>query len=61
MKDTFHKEGDSQEIEGLTVMIDGVIKQVFDKIRLEKKYNDNTEVLRDIIFEGINSIVQNLN
>ncbi|WP_234939187.1 hypothetical protein [Bacillus subtilis] len=52
------KEGSEEDIEGLTIMIDGVIKQVFNKIRNERNYNSNNEVMRDIIFEGINSIVK---
>lgn len=58
LNENFKKEGSEEDIEGLTIMIDGVIKQVFSKIRNEKNYNSNNEVLRDIIFEGINSIVK---
>lgn len=38
-------------------MIDGVIKQVFNKIKNERNYKSNNEVMRDIIFEGINGII----
>lgn len=58
IKDTFKKKGNDNEIMGLTVMIDGVIQKVFDKIKNDKKYDSYEEVLRDIIFEGINSIVK---
>ena len=58
MKDTFKKEGQDKEITGLTVMIDGVIQQVFDKIKNDREYDSYDEVLRDIIFEGINTIVK---
>ncbi|WEY93750.1 hypothetical protein P5624_07695 [Bacillus subtilis] len=58
IKESFKKEGSEEDIEGLTIMIDGVIKQVFNKIRNERNYNSNNEVMRDIIFEGINSIVK---
>ncbi|XAO95394.1 hypothetical protein ABBS62_18135 [Bacillus subtilis subsp. subtilis] len=60
INESFKKEGSEEDIEGLTIMIDGVIKQVFNKIRNERNYNSNNEVMRDIIFEGINSIVKNL-
>ncbi|QAR58526.1 hypothetical protein EBA29_03535 [Bacillus velezensis] len=39
-------------------MIDGVIKHVFNKIKNERNFKSNNEVMRDIIFEGINSIVE---
>ncbi|CBI44587.1 hypothetical protein predicted by Glimmer/Critica [Bacillus amyloliquefaciens DSM 7] len=58
LNENFKKEGSEEEIEGLTIMIDGVIKQVFNKIKYERNYNNNNEVMRDIIFEGINSIVK---
>jgi hypothetical protein len=58
MKDSFKKEGQDKEITGLTVMIDGVIQQVFDKIKNDREYDSYDEVLRDIIFEGINTIVK---
>lgn len=58
MKDTFKKDGNDSEITGLTVMVDGVIQHVFDKIRNDREYDSYEEVLRDVIFEGINSIVK---
>lgn len=58
MKDTYKKDGYDSEITGLTVMVDGVIQQVFDKIKNDRAYDSYEEVLRDIIFEGINSIVK---
>lgn len=58
MKDTFKKDGYDSEITGLTVIVDGVIQQVFDKIKNDSAYDSYEEVLRDVIFEGINSIVK---
>ncbi|AZV49822.1 hypothetical protein ACUUYQ_07475 [Bacillus halotolerans] len=58
LNEMFKKEGGEEDVEGLTIMIDGVIKQVFNKIKNERNYKSNNEVMRDIIFEGINSIVK---
>ena len=58
MKDTFKKEGEEKEIVGLTLMVDGIIQQAFDKIKCDRDYSSYEEVLRDIIFEGINAIVK---
>ncbi|MGC6768048.1 hypothetical protein ACYSNR_00490 [Enterococcus sp. LJL128] len=58
MNELFNKEGSEEQVEGLTIMVDGVIKQVFDKIKADKNYDTYNEVLRDVIFEGINSIVK---
>lgn len=58
LNENFKKEGSQENIEGLTVMVDGVIKQVFDKIKFDRGYANYNEVLRDVIFEGINGIVK---
>ena len=58
IKDSYKKEGQDAEVTGLTIMLDGVIKQVFDKIKKDRTYDSYEEVLRDIVFEGINTIVQ---
>ncbi|MDA1477838.1 hypothetical protein [Bacillus changyiensis] len=57
MNEKFNKEGSEEEIEGLTVMVDGVIKQAFDIIKSNKDYDTYTEVLGDVIFAGIKTIV----
>jgi hypothetical protein len=57
LHDMYTKEGSDEEIEGLTVLVDGIMKQFFDKIKEEQGYDNYSEVLRDVIFEGVNSIV----
>lgn len=59
LNETFKKEGSSEDIEGLTIMVDGVIKQVFDKIKSDREYTSYNEVLRDVIFEGVSGIIKN--
>lgn len=59
LNETFKKEGSQEDIEGLTIMVDGVIKQVFDKIKSDREYTSYNEVLRDVIFEGVSGIIKN--
>ncbi|WP_242225333.1 hypothetical protein [Bacillus cereus group sp. BfR-BA-01380] len=59
LNETFKKEGSPEDIEGLTIMVDGVIKQVFDKIKSDREYTSYNEVLRDVIFEGVSGIIKN--
>lgn len=59
MNEKFKKENSEEEVDGLTIMIDGVIKQVFDKIKDMKGYNEYNDVLRDVVIEGISSIIKN--
>ncbi|MBC1891430.1 hypothetical protein [Listeria booriae] len=58
INENYKKQDTKEEIEGLTILLDGTIKQLFDKIRVEKNYKDNNEVLRDIVFAGVNSIIK---
>lgn len=61
MNEKFKKENSEQEVDGLTIIVDGVIKQVFDRFKELKGYDEYNEVLRDIIVEGINKIINDFN
>ncbi len=58
INESYRKEGSEENIEGITVIIDGTMKKIFDQIKEKKYYGTYNEVLRDIIFEGINVIVK---
>lgn len=51
------KTSDNKEVEGLTLVLEGRIKRIFDILQEEKGYNDNGEVLRDIISNGLDKIL----
>lgn len=55
--DVFEKEGSEEEIEGLTIIVDGVIKQIFDKVKAGREYDNYEKVLRDVIVEGVDTIM----
>lgn len=57
MSEMYRQEGTDIEVEGLTVIVDGVIKQAFDKIKEIEDCKSYSEVLRDILFEGVHAIV----
>jgi len=56
LNDTFGKDGSDEEIAGLTILVDGTIKIAFDKIQAMRQYDSYNEVLRDVIFEGLEKI-----
>ncbi len=58
LTDMYAKEGSDKEIEGLTVLVDGIMKQVFDQIKEKDDYDNYSEVLRDVIFAGVNRLVK---
>ena len=58
LNETFGKEGSDQKVEGLTLIVDGQIKPAFDAIKMKKDYSNYNEVLRDIVFVGLESILR---
>ena len=57
LNEKFKKENSEQEVDGLTIIVDGVIKQVFDKFKDLKGYDGYNAFLRDVIVEGVNKII----
>jgi hypothetical protein len=45
-------------VEGITILIDGKMKQMLDAIMAnEKQYANYVEVVRDMLFTGINTFI----
>ncbi|MEC1503970.1 hypothetical protein P9D64_21815 [Bacillus sonorensis] len=58
LRETFENGETGPEVEGLTLMIDGKMKDVFDiLISQNDDYNDYTEIMRDIVIAGVNHII----
>ncbi|EHB62701.1 hypothetical protein [Paenibacillus lactis] len=59
LSEKFENEKTGEQVEGITIMIDGKLKNMLDII-IEKEgdYNNYTEVIKDIIFAGINQFVE---
>ncbi|PAF23098.1 hypothetical protein CHH49_00620 [Terribacillus saccharophilus] len=58
MKDTFGKKGTEEQVEGLTLIIDGKLKEVFDTIiERSDEYKTYTDVLSNVIIYGVNEII----
>lgn len=58
MSEKFRRGGSEKEVEGITIIIDGVIEKSFDILKAKYGYKSNTEVVRDVIFEGINAMIR---
>lgn len=56
MSEKFNRE-DGTQVDGLTLMIDGKIKVIFDKIMKEQEYEDYSTLFRDMVLEGINTLI----
>ena len=57
MKDTFMNGKTNKVVEGLTLILDGRMEQLFAALRHKNKYSDNREVLRDIIIHGVDKMI----
>ena len=61
IKDTFGKEGSEENVNGLTLIVDGKVKKVFDTIILKSDKHENyTDVFRGVIIQGVNAIINDL-
>lgn len=60
MRETFSNDKTGENVDGITIIIDGVLKQVLDKIIREnnEKYTDYTTLLQDALMKGINDIIK---
>lgn len=59
LSEKFDNEKTGEQIEGITIMIDGKLKNMLDII-IEKEgtYNNYTEIIKDLVFAGINQFVE---
>ena len=58
LKEKFNNAETGQQVEGLTLMIEGKIKEVFDKVLgCSDEYADYVEVLQDALFMGLSHII----
>ena len=59
MRETFGKQGSDETVEGLTIIIDGKLKEMFDIIiNKTGKYEDYTGLMSNVILNGINKIIE---
>ncbi|MFC9446976.1 hypothetical protein ACTJJY_21140 [Bacillus sp. 22475] len=62
LNEEFENEKTGEKLQGLTIIVDGKLKQVIDII-IEKNdnYSNYTEVVKDALFEGLNNIINKIN
>ncbi|QOR34662.1 hypothetical protein IMX26_14470 [Clostridium sp. 'deep sea'] len=58
LKEKFNNSQTEQQVEGLTLMIEGKIKEVFDKVlECSDDYCNYEEVFQDALFMGLSHII----
>ena len=60
LNEEFENEQTGEKVPGVTVIIDGKLKQIMDiLIARNEEYNSYTEIMRDALFNGLGQIMQN--
>lgn len=53
----FENKKTGERVEGITIMVDGAIKELFDIIKREKKeYSNNVSIVQDALMKGLEEI-----
>ena len=59
LSEKFENEKSGELIDGITIMIDGKLKTMLDILmEKEKIYNSYAEIIKDLVFDGINRLVE---
>lgn len=57
MTEEFENEKTGERVEGITIMVDGTIKELFDIIKREKvEYESNASIVQDALMKGLEQI-----
>lgn len=61
MTEEFENEKTGEKVEGITIMVDGVIKELFEIIKREKvEYKNNVSIVQDALIKGLEEIKNSL-
>ncbi|HHY0836811.1 hypothetical protein [Bacillus cereus] len=58
IKETFKNEETGELTPGVTIIIDGNLREVLEIIMEKEGYSDYPEALKEVIFEGIHHFVK---
>lgn len=62
LNEEFENDKTGEKVQGLTIIVDGKLKQVMDIIiEKDENYNNYTDIVRDSLFNGINDIINKIN
>lgn len=61
ISEEFENEETGEKVEGITIIVDGIIKEFFEIIKQEKKqYVDNVNIVQDALMKGLEEIKNTL-
>ena len=57
MTEEFENEKTGEKVEGITIMIDGILREFFNVLKERNpKYNDNVSIVKDALMKGLESL-----
>lgn len=57
----FENEKTGERVEGITIMVDGAIKELFEIIKREKvEYKNNVSIIQDALMKGLEEIKKSI-
>lgn len=60
MTEVFKNEKTGENVEGITIMVDGVLKQMFDILKERCNYKDSASIVQDALFKGLEEMKNNI-
>ncbi|MCC8024398.1 MAG: hypothetical protein LIP16_03735 [Clostridium sp.] len=61
VSEEFENEKTGEKVEGITIMVDGILKEFLDIIKAQKpQYKNNVSVIQDALMQGLEVIKNNL-
>jgi len=57
LNEEFENEKTGEKIQGITVIVDGKLKEVMDILITQNRYDIYTEIVKEALFEGINVMI----
>lgn len=62
LNEEFENDKTGEKVQGLTIIVDGKLKQVMDIIiEKDENYNNYSEIVRDSLFDGMNNLINKIN
>lgn len=61
ISEEFENEKTGEKVEGITIMVDGMFKEVLNVIRTENpQYENNVSLIQDALMKGLEAIKNNI-
>lgn len=58
LNEEFENDKTGEKVQGITIIMDGKLKEVVDTLmKNNSDYKNDTEIVRDAFFKGINSMI----